>query len=597
MRIIKLFFFLLPLFSFSQSDSLKIISFNKSDQFFLRNDSSLTGFQNYTSKDNLGNIGLAQVEKEISAKPLSEAQFNYWNNYFSNYLIQNNNLLYFNTNRPYTRLNYIIGSKKEQDFSFLHTQNVNKYLNFSAAFQRIRSEGFYLRQNTNHNSFSFNSNYLSEKKKYQLLSNVIFNSLKNSENGGIASDSSFEKAILRDKKLVPVNLSSAQRKFRNRSFYLEQNLKIDHDTIAQERIYITHSFLIEDNSISYKDENPNQGFYNEILYDSTKTLDSVSYYRIINELGIKRKIREDISFQVLLNNELVRLKQKSPASTNNINSSDTAFNNYSLKLKVRNLNNKNINYQFDGSYILSGSYKGDYHFKAVASKSFTNGYIEASVFQNRLNPFYIFERFNSNNFQWENNFQKTSLSVGSLVYRNEKLLNLGLEVRNYHNILFFDVNGKPAQIQSGSNLFSFSLGKDLKFSRWTFANKIKYQYAPNFSAIRIPEWISSHSIFYQNFIFKKSLLTQIGVDAFYNSSYYADAYIPATGEFYLQNEIKIGNYVFTDFFLDFRIKSVRAFFKVEHFGSGFLGKKYYIAPHYPAADRSFKFGISWVFNN
>jgi outer membrane receptor protein involved in Fe transport len=73
--------------------------------------------------------------------------------------------------------------------------------------------------------------------------------------------------------------------------------------------------------------------------------------------------------------------------------------------------------------------------------------------------------------------------------------------------------------------------------------------------------------------------------------------MPATGQFYLQDEKEIGNYAYVDVFANFRIKTFRLFLKLEHLNAGFTERVYYTVPHYPMPGRTFKFGISWQFLN
>ncbi len=89
------------------------------------------------------------------------------------------------------------------------------------------------------------------------------------------------------------------------------------------------------------------------------------------------------------------------------------------------------------------------------------------------------------------------------------------------------------------------------------------------------------------------MYVQIGFDVTYYSSYYADAYMPALGLFYRQNQKLVGNYPFADFFLNMKVKHVRFFFKTEHLNSGLV--PVYLVPNYPAPDRAVKVGVSWVF--
>jgi hypothetical protein len=124
---------------------------------------------------------------------------------------------------------------------------------------------------------------------------------------------------------------------------------------------------------------------------------------------------------------------------------------------------------------------------------------------------------------------------------------------------------------------------------------VRYQYVPDLVVIRLPEWFGNMSLYYEGSLFKKAMFLQIGASVFYSSDYYANAYMPATGQFYLQSEKKYGNYPYIDVFLNVRIKTVRVFIKVDHLNSGWSGSNYMLAPHYPMNDRLFKFGVSWRF--
>ena len=91
------------------------------------------------------------------------------------------------------------------------------------------------------------------------------------------------------------------------------------------------------------------------------------------------------------------------------------------------------------------------------------------------------------------------------------------------------------------------------------------------------------------------MLIQTGFDFHFNSFYYADAFMPATGMFYWQNETKTGGFGLVDFFFNFRIKSARMFLKFENIGDNFLAKGYYLTPHYPMPGMTVQFGVVWRF--
>ena len=102
--------------------------------------------------------------------------------------------------------------------------------------------------------------------------------------------------------------------------------------------------------------------------------------------------------------------------------------------------------------------------------------------------------------------------------------------------------------------------------------------------------------FYEFSVVKNVLRLQLGVDAYYNTSYYGPGYNPATMQFYNQREVKTGNYLWMDAFLSGKWKRVRLLVKLQHFNYElFGGRRYFQTAHYPLNRRMLKFGVSWNF--
>ena len=96
-------------------------------------------------------------------------------------------------------------------------------------------------------------------------------------------------------------------------------------------------------------------------------------------------------------------------------------------------------------------------------------------------------------------------------------------------------------------------------------------------------------------MFGKKLDTQIGVDLRYNTLYQAETYIASMGAFAQQNQIKIGNYLFSDIFAQVKLERVKLFVTITHPYAGQFGYNYYQSPHYPSENMNFRFGVSWMF--
>lgn len=609
-----LFFIFIPCFLFSgNNDSLKNSKKSFVTQYFNQTqfeyadsaksiESSLSNFQNYFNRNYLGNSGLPFSSFYFNGKP-NEFGFNYFNNHYQNYFFIPKKLNFYTTRTPYSELFYIIGSKAEQIFRMTFSYNVKKNWNITASFSRIRSGGFYLRQQTYDNFLSLSSNYKSTNNRYNFLAGICYNSAKNDENGGISDDSTFINSGV-GPKFTSINLDKAKRSTVNRSVFFNQYLNFGQrsaDTTTNNAI-IPGSRLIlkscfEDNILKYEDESPQSDFYPTIFFDSTLTFDSTYNFKIENELSWKRVdnkkhsgLKDMFGASFAVKDQFIKVHQREI---------DTTFNNIIAVIEFYNLYSKNkFWWNISGKYGLDGFNANDYNGSLILKKNIHDSlnilFFKAEV--NQQAPNFIFNQYSSNHYKWNNDFKKIEEKSISLNFSMKKYnLVVGANFTVYSGILYFDNFAIPKQFEGSIPVFFAFLKKDFSFHNWHLDNKIDYQNVSDSTVIRLPKFILEHSLYYENDLFKGAMRMQIGVSVFYNSAYYADSYMPATGQFYLQDNMKYGNYPFIDFFINARIKTVRVFIKIDHLNSGWMGKNYILTPHYPMNTRAFKLGVSWRF--
>jgi hypothetical protein len=634
-KLVYLFFFL-PIFLFSQNDSLKILSNDKKPtvRYFNQNqfeysdsvvylENSLYDFSKYIPKNNLGNNGLPFTDLIYPLSNIDYLGFNYSKNNYKSYFFSPQNLKFYNTRTPFTDLFYVIGSKREQVFRVAFSYNVKKNWNLTANFNRTRSEGFYSRQNTNDNYIALSSNYKSENNRYYLLTSVIFNSAKNAENGGIVSDT-FLTSDIKDKKVIAINLSSAKRTNTNRIvclkhyFNLGDKLQDSLKSIApKSRILLTT--LYEDNILTYEDDKPWSGYYKKIYFDSTRTFDSICNRKIENELSWKRvnsnnhnSLGDVIGVGFNIKHQLIKIEQREFFKVPDVNISipmglvnttqqkiDTTLNNIIMGAELFNTySNNQFWWNVSGKYGLSGYNKEDHYLGFIAKKITKDSAFQFGLkLEDKLQaPDFIYNHYLSNHFVWENNFDKMRESRATFqFFMNRYKLIFNASYSNYSNVLYFNDSALARQTKGSTPVASFFLKKDFILYNWHLNNTINYQYVSNSSVIRLPEFVLNHSLYYESDVFKHAMRLQIGASVFYTSAYYANAYMPATAQFYLQDKKKYGNYPFIDFFICAKIRTARIFFKIDHLNSGLMGYNYMIVPNYPINDRAFKFGVSWMF--
>jgi len=581
---------------------------NNLDSLHILN-TSLNDFQKYNQVQKssiykyLGNLGLAYQRLVFSQYALPGIIHNY-----DIYEFSAKGIRYYNTKSPFTELFYVNGSKNEQLFGVLHTQNISKNFNVGVEFRRLGSEGFYARQKSSHSNFSFFTWYKSKNGRYNLMANAIWNNLKIEENGGISDDLLFENGGGVRKNTIGIHLDSAQNNWKGQSLFIKQYLNFGYkkmsiindsiDSISFVPTHrISHSFYYENRSFLYEDNNFDFDFYPDIYNDSLRTSDLIDFLKVENE----------ISWSILLGQESKsgRTRRVAPTIslkhqyiTFNQNGIDTSFNDIIAKGILRNSKNGKFHWEIAGDYDFYGRNENDYSANVFLLNRFKEGYGKMSIniaIQKR-SPWLIHNRYSSNHFKWNNNLNKIELLYGELKYiMKKRKFEVGTSFSQINNYIYFDTIATPKQSDKQLAYFQVFVIKDFSFGKWNFNNKIIYQYVPDISVIRVPEIVSIHSLYFENHFFKNALLAQIGTDVFFNTSYYADAYMPATGQFYMQNDKKVGDYPYVDVFINLKIKKARIFFKMEHVNSGLLGNAYYMVPHYPMPDRAFKFGISWMF--
>ena len=118
---------------------------------------------------------------------------------------------FFNTTRPYSELNYLIGSRAEQIIEIFHTQNIRPNWNASFNYKQINSPGFFISQKTAHNNYHFTSWYQSNSKRYNNYIIILSNTLQASENGGMLSDQDYlNDPAFKERILVKTHLGDKE---------------------------------------------------------------------------------------------------------------------------------------------------------------------------------------------------------------------------------------------------------------------------------------------------------------------------------------------------------------------------------------------------
>ncbi len=551
--------------------------------------------KNYVSF--LGNNGSATFP--MSFTPPDEnipSLFKPWQVYFNE-----DRSYFYNTRKPYSNIKFVTGTSKdkgEQYIRILHTQNITPKLNISLKGLSHNAIGSYLHQENRSSCFRFSSNYTGEK--YKLYAYYDLEKFKLSENGGIVHDDYITDSLYKPDNLS-IHLGFGKNIIGFRNGFLHQQFTLIGKKDSIDSLHTTYKSILEIHHGGryqwikkiYEDQADTNFYKNNFLVDSTQTHDSLQSEHITQYVSL-----------VLTENNPLKLgflagglyDQQSYYHIHK----DTLYNSYGFQVSVFKITDSVFNGSFIYENWISGYRKGnskitgflDYLIKHP--RDTVKFALNASFISK--NPEFFENSWASNNFIWNNNFSQQEYSSAFLTFY-DKRFSVGFKtgINTVKNYIYFDTLGLPAQQGHTIKITSFELYKNFTWRHFHQNNKLLVQQSSNDSVLRIPSYIGIHSIYYQFLAFKKVLKVQLGAEVYFFTKYYAPRYIPATGSFALQNERKTGAYPFTDVFINLHLKRACLFFKLEHANYSLSPSTYFLAPHYPVAPRTLKFGVSWNF--
>ena len=153
---------------------------------------------------------------------------------FSSFFVRPDQMLFTNSNVPYTNLTYYKAGNKvngEERFKSYFSVNVNKRLAFGFKFDYLYGRGYYSNQSTSHFNAGIFGSYIGERYQLQAIYNTF--NLKMNENGGIANDGYITRpdTMAEGKKeyestTIPVNLEQASNRNKNFYVYLTQRYRL-----------------------------------------------------------------------------------------------------------------------------------------------------------------------------------------------------------------------------------------------------------------------------------------------------------------------------------------------------------------------------------
>jgi len=578
----------------------KHLRYNRFEQFEI--DTALNNFHNYEpvakrgyKYQDLGNLGSAArpVFYDVPQQIGRTSGFHVYDLYYNS----PDSMKYYNTKSPFTNLAAFFGGGNRNKLDISFARNITPKWNVGFDFRTIRATktlNLTRRDDhlTNQNAYDIHTNYQSENEKYFLLAN--FSRMRHlvNEQGGIIPpevDSTSLYFTYKDSKVWLRN---------SRAVDLRQDYHVYHQYEILEGWQVYHVFDKKKQLVTFFSNlaTTDERFFNDNRFNSSDTTNVHSSSDTTNNHNHFSEWRNEIGFKgdfgPVYYNAYVKFRSGRMAS--NFFESNNAFNELYLGGALRGEINEAWSFEATGEYLVPEGYR--------VNGLFISPFLEVSYTKASYRPTLAQELYRGNHYRWNNDFSNIGVDQikGEIKADFENFsLRPSLTVNRINNYVYYNENRVPEQAPGQALMVipgfksHFVMGHKFHWQSEGYYTLITGNAADKF---RVPELFVNSRFFFDGPLFNENIYVQIGLEGRYRSGYYADAYMPATQQFYLQDDFNVFAYPVVDAFFNFRIKRTRVLFRYNHANSYAMRQPgYFVTPYYTGLNSMLDLGINWSF--
>lgn len=549
------------------------------------------------------------------------------------------NVRFFNTPKPYTELGYMLASGSEQMIDILHTQNIKPYWNVSFNYRLLTAPGIFRNRKNQHKNYQISSWYQSPNRRYNNYFVILGNKLQAGESGGIRTDKDYlnDPVYERSRFTIPTNIGgdpsfgadlfsntiTTGRNEKDFTLLLRQQYDLGRkDSLVTDstviplfypRLRFEHNFRYATYDYSFQDypssgrgsNTPDSTYYDSLYAIKFNPGDSVfiqdrwkelsndfSVYQFPDANNLQQFIKLGIELQLL---------------KGTLRSSDQSFYNIIAHGEYRN-RTKNQKWDINafGRLHTAGLNSGDYHAYISLQRLLSQrlGTLQVGFENINRSPSFLYNQRSSFYLDAPKDFGKENTAHFFAAYFIPKL---GLQLKGdyYFVTNYLYLNGYRSLQQENAvfNLLRVSGFKTFRLARsWNIHSEVYVQQKAGGAAVNVPVFFTRNRFAYEGRLFR-NLNLSAGLEMRYNTPYKADNYSPVLGQFFYQDTTTISNRPELHAFAHFRIRTFKAYIRVENLNTastagGFrFNKNNFAAPGYPTPGMVFRVGIYWTFIN
>lgn len=570
-------------------------------------------------------------------------------NAYEHYVLTPQDVRYSRTTVPYSDISYKKGFTTyhaENDLSFNFIGNLSKRTNLGIKMNYLNSPGHYTSQEAKAFSGAVFGSY--DGDNYGLHAALTFNKISNFENGGLR-DVTQLGGLLKPEDL-PVKMAGMSG-FRYISGFLDHHYSItvdrehkdvikgkhgepDRDTtyiVKVPMMTFNHTLEINNSTKRYIEHQSNQGFFQHTFLNPATTRDTAYVLNIRNTLAftLNEEFNKLMHFGVTAyaTNEFQRFAfgvgqydtlnnttwfqpfEPIPTAIPHL-MSDTLVgykwvNNTWVGGSIYKNQGRFVRFSANGDVCLVGHKLGEFQVNGHVDGEFRLGKdslrMRASAYLRNETPDWFVQHYRSNHYIWDNDFGKTYRFYvgGEVSYPTtwvKPKAKVGFENITHH--IYFGQDGLPVQHSGNIQVLSADARVDVTTPWINLENSAVWQLSPD-STMPLPMLSLYHNLYYHGWWVHGAMFAQIGVDMRYHTAYYAPLLNPATGQFCIQNQTKIGNYPVLNAYINIYVKllHLKFFAQWQHFNYYFMknSQAYLHMPDYAMNPAVIRAGAHWYF--
>lgn len=569
---------------------------NNFSDIYVNPDTLVYEMEKYNSVDrsnrrfqSLGFLGspLFDLEYEAPSHPGRTMGFSGYDQYFKPLA----DIRYFDTKSPYMDVGVVLGGDNRTKIDFTFSRNINPHWNIGfdinriTADKQIGSDGQGDRA-TESSLFDIYVNYFNEEKPYGFAASITsMNHTVDNIGGVLIGTSDSTRADFFQYQESDVKLDEAPSQDSRRRYHVYQQFKLGSGfQLYHQMDYNTQQYQFKNDSTDSKYDD----FHTKFYLDSGLTRENTTYSDFTNEAGLKGGIKGAFYRFYLKRRELIYNPKGSLETTASETYAGTYLRfDWKERFSVSGLGELSN----EGAYKLTGNLSSDL--------------IKVSYTSQRALQSFLVQSYAGNHHNWNNDFSPlfTNELKGSLnISWNRFDFEPRVTLSTMSNLVYFNQNQEPQQQSSAivlnklggrASMDFFRMNEDEYFRLENEVTALQYSGAGN-GIIKTPNFRYAGRIFWRGLWFQNAVPVEVGADLFYRTSFKGQQYDPVITRYYIQEDLRLENYLAVDVFVNMKIRSLRAFVKWTHVNQQ-RNDGYMETPYYPGQKAIIDLGVQWLF--